>query len=96
MEAIEATQFNDLNETMDKGILKNGTNSIPIPDSGKSIQRSQQRRKKRAQKRVRYGKCVCDRFRNSISNVCVISNLQKCSFIYNQILYSQASMISMN
>lgn len=56
MEAIEATQFNDLNETMDKGILKNGTNSIPIPDSGKSIQRSQQRRKKRAQKRVRYGK----------------------------------------
>ena len=47
MEAIEATQFNDLNESL----------GIPIPDSGKNAQRSQQRRKKRAQKRVRYGEC---------------------------------------
>ena len=46
MEAIEATQFNDLNESL----------GIPIPYSGKNAQRSQQRRKKRAQKRVRYGK----------------------------------------
>lgn len=46
MEAVEATQFNDLNENL----------GIPIPDSGnKNAQRSQ-RRKKRAQKRVRYGK----------------------------------------
>jgi len=44
MEAVEATQFNDLNENL----------GIPIPDSGnKNAQRSQ-RRKKRAQKRVRY------------------------------------------
>jgi len=50
MEAIEATQFNDLNDTMDKNTL----NGIPIPDSGKNAQRNQQRRKKRAQKRVRY------------------------------------------
>ena len=46
MEAIEATQFNDLKENL----------GIPIPEySSKNAQRSQQRRKKRAQKRVRYG-----------------------------------------
>lgn len=45
MEAIEATQFNDLNDNL---------GGIPIPDSGKNAQRNQQRRKKRAQKRVRY------------------------------------------
>jgi len=45
MEAIEATQFNDLKENL---------GGIPIPDSGKNAQRNQQRRKKRAQKRVRY------------------------------------------
>jgi len=56
MEAIEATQFNDLNETtMEKGTKIDGIGGIPIPDSGnKTQQRNQQRRKKRAQKRVRY------------------------------------------